>query len=138
MKIIILSLLLSLPAFANTTDFQMRLSRLKDITYFMEKRPELFTGSSKTSVKKYVKQFKPSEPFVVSFKQKNVVGKTQYGNEIFDADVYIVNPKKSSGMLFWSEPEFVILTEPEWTLFKTEGKPLKQSDVKRIKQLLDW
>tara|TARA_Y100000817_G_scaffold299651_1_gene277946 strand:- start:171 stop:527 length:357 start_codon:yes stop_codon:yes gene_type:complete len=117
--------------------FKQNARALKDLTSFFESRPQMFESSGKATVMKYVKDYKPSEPFVVILKEKNVVGKTAFGNNIQGGEVYLVNPNKTTG-LFFKDAQHIILEEPAWTLFIQDNRPLPESDVKKIKDLMDW
>lgn len=95
-----------------------------------------YPGTNEVLINKWVEENKPKKPFFIKVQYGNDVGNTSSGKKFKGAVIYIVNPLKKVGILWWKKVRLHFLYETDWTLFKTDSKPLKEVDLQKLKNVL--
>lgn len=135
MKYFLFFILFSLNNFAN---FQLRntLVTLDDRTDQINIGLNSFPGQNEEIIQKWIKTSQSKNPFIVKIQHGSVAGQTKDSQAINSATIYVVNPTKMTGFLWWKKPKMHILKEPDWTLFIKDNKPLAASDSDELESLL--
>jgi hypothetical protein len=95
-----------------------------------------FPGADERIIFSWVKEYEPQEPFFVKSEFGTIAGKTPDNQIIKSAVIYVVNPLKSTGFLWWKKYAIKIITEPDWTLFKLGAKNFDKKDEIALRDLL--
>lgn len=139
-KAIILAVILGtnlvVNAFASEANMREKILALDDHSSLLGVGLNSFPGQNENLINEWVKANSPQRPFYVKIEYGTVVGTTKNGTPIKAASIYVVQPRKSSGYLWWKRVKLHVLKEPDWTLFKEETKPLSDSDSRALSSLL--
>lgn len=135
MKFILLVLIYSALAGANF-DLSKKVLALPDYSQNVNVGLNSFPGADESIIFSWIRKHEPQGPFYIRIEFGNIAGKTLDKIEIKSAIIYVVNPLKTTGFLWWKKYEFVILREPDWTLFKTGVKNFDKKDEVALKKLL--
>ena len=99
-------------------------------------------GVDEDIINAWVRKHKPTQSFFVRIEYGIIVGKLKDGTPIKAATIYVVDPKKSSGFLWWKKFSMVIMKEPAWTLSRVENKHISNGSFEigpEIKEdIIQW
>lgn len=135
MKLILMVLIFSGLVEANI-DLSKKILALPDYSQKVNVGLNSFPGANESIIFSWVREYEPQTPFYVRIEFGTIAGKTLDNSEIKNAVIYVVNPLKTTGFLWWKKYEFVILKEPDWTLFKTGVKNFDKKEEVALKNLL--
>lgn len=117
-------------------NFDQRIQSIPDYSEQINVGLNSFPGANERKIFDWIRDHQPQNPFFVKIEYGTNSGKTPDGKEIKSATIYVVNPLKSSGLLWWKKYRFFILYEPDWTLFKLRIKNFENKDELALKELL--
>ena len=117
-------------------DLRHALSKLEDLSKQVNIGLNSFPGVDEKNLNRWVKDNSPSSSFYVKVEYGTEVGISKSGAPIRMASIYVVNPKKTSGFLWWKKVKHLILREPAWTHFHEEKESFNDVDIEALTQLL--
>ena len=113
-----------------------RLVALEDFSNQINIGFNSFPGKNEDLIQKWIEANHPQKPFTVTIQYGTVIGTSKDAQPIHAALIYVVNPTKSTGFLWWKKVQMHTLNEPDWTLFIKDAKPLSVADSLKLNSLL--
>lgn len=136
MKIILLILSYLTAASAGLEPFSQKILALPDYSQKINIGMNSFPDADERIIFSWVRDHAPQTPFYIRIEYGTIAGKTPNNSEIKSAVIYVVNPVKTTGSLWWKRYGLVVLKEPDWSLFKLGFKNFDKKDELALKNLL--
>lgn len=108
------------------SELRERLSSLEDYTDKIDLRLNSLPGKDEDVIYEFINDNNIKEPFVLKYK---------YVNDL--PAVYIFNPSKSTGFLWWKKYSFYTLNGKSWSKYQNKDKDLSPQDFTAITKLLE-
>lgn len=113
-----------------------KLLKLEDFSKKVQLGLNSFPGEDESFLQKWVEIHKIKKPFFVKLEFGLPADTKAQDGVIRPARIFVVNPLKTVGMLWWKKIQIHSLKEPDWTDFIVEAKPLTDADNKKLDSLL--
>lgn len=112
-----------------------KLLKLEDFSKKVQLGLNSFPGEDESFLQKWVEIHKIKKPFFVKLEFGLPADTKAQDGVIRLARIFVVNPLKTVGMLWWKKIQIHSLKEPDWTDFIVEAKPLTDADNKKLDSL---
>lgn len=113
-----------------------KLLQLENLSKKVQLGLNSFPGEDESFLQKWVEIHKIKKPFFVKLEFGLPADARAQDGVIRPARIFVVNPVKTDGMLWWKKIQIHSLKEPDWTLFLQESKPLNNVDFEKLSLLL--